>query len=107
MPTGLFRREGERWVINLPNPPASANEYHDDHARLLVRYMLLLTPDEQRRLLATAPVAPPAAAPPAQKAQISSKSRSGETTFNRPRRAKRRALAEDRSLRKFSRPAAM
>lgn len=62
MPSGLFRKEGERWVINLPNPPASANEYKSDHAQLLVRYMLLLTPDEQRRLLATAPVAPPAAA---------------------------------------------
>ncbi|MDQ5845766.1 MAG: hypothetical protein M3539_10785, partial [Acidobacteriota bacterium] len=58
MPSGLFRKEGERWVINLPNPPASANEYHQDHAQLLVRYMLLMTPDEQRRLLATAPVAP-------------------------------------------------
>ena len=107
MPTGLFRKEGERWVINLPNPPASANAYHDDHARLLVRYMLLLTPDEQRRLLATAPVAPTAASPPAQKAQIRSRSRGGETTFNRPRRAKRPALAKNRSVRKFSRPAAM
>jgi hypothetical protein len=63
MPSGLFRKEGERWVINLPNPPASANAYHQDHAQLLVRYMLLLTPDEQRRLLATAPVQPPASAP--------------------------------------------
>lgn len=58
MPTGLFRREGERWVINLPNPPESANQYGRDHAQLLVRYMLLLTPDEQRRLLATSPAAP-------------------------------------------------
>jgi hypothetical protein len=39
--------------VNLPNPPASANAYHDDHARLLVRYMFLMTPDEQRQLLAT------------------------------------------------------
>lgn len=56
MPSGLFRKEGERWVINLPNPPASANEYKHDHADLLVRYMLLLTPEEQRQLLATSPV---------------------------------------------------
>ena len=34
MPTGLFRKEGERWVINLPNPPPSANEYQQDHAQL-------------------------------------------------------------------------
>ena len=58
MPSGLFRKEGDRWVVNLPNPPASANEYKQDHAQLLVRYMLSLTPEEQRRLLATAPVAP-------------------------------------------------
>ena len=107
MPTGLFRKEGDRWVVNLPNPPASANEYHDDHARLLVRYMLLLTPDEQRRLLATAPVAPPPAAPPAQKAQIRSKGRNGETTFNRLRRARRPALVENRGMRNIARPVGM
>jgi hypothetical protein len=61
MPSGLFKKDGERWVINLPNPPASANEYHSDHAWLLVRYMLMMTPDEQRRLLATSPVQPVAA----------------------------------------------
>jgi cytochrome c551/c552 len=57
MPSGLFRREGDRWVVNLANPPASANAYHDDHARLLVRYMFLMNADEQRRLLAQAPAA--------------------------------------------------
>jgi cytochrome c551/c552 len=62
MPTGLFRKEGERWVINLPNPPASANAYMQDHAQLLVRYMLLMTSDEQRRLLATPPAQPAATA---------------------------------------------
>jgi cytochrome c551/c552 len=106
MPSGLFRKEGERWVVNLPNPPASANEYHEDHARLLVRYMMLMTADEQRRLLATAPVVPPAAAP-AQKAQLRSGGKGGETTLNRPRRAKRPALAKNRGVRTFTRPAAM
>jgi cytochrome c551/c552 len=106
MPTGLFRKDGERWVINLPNPPASANEYHDDHARLLVRYMMLLTPDEQRRLLATAPVAPPAA-PPAQKAQAKGKRRGGETAANRARRAKRPTVAADRNVRVNAQPAGM
>ncbi len=104
MPTGLFRKEGERWVINLPNPPASANAYHDDHARLLVRYMMLLTPDEQRRLLATAPVAP---APAAQSAQTKSKSKGTETAANRSRRARRGSLATGRSLRSTARPAGM
>ncbi|HEY0726806.1 MAG TPA: hypothetical protein VGD38_01980, partial [Pyrinomonadaceae bacterium] len=58
MPTGLFRKEGERWVVNLPNPPASATNYHDDHAWLLVRYMFLLSPAEQQALLATSPATP-------------------------------------------------
>jgi cytochrome c2 len=58
MPSGLFRKEGERWVINLPNPPASAAAYHSDHARLMVRYMFLMTPDEQRALSAAGPAEP-------------------------------------------------
>jgi cytochrome c2 len=64
MPTGLFRREGDRWVVNLPNPPASANAYHDDHARLLVRYMFLMSPEEQRQLLAASPAVPATAGTP-------------------------------------------
>ena len=55
MPSGLFRKEGDRWVVNLVAPPSSAEGYHNDHARLLVRYMFLLSPDEQRQLLATGP----------------------------------------------------
>ncbi|HEU4433649.1 MAG TPA: hypothetical protein VFR51_09645, partial [Pyrinomonadaceae bacterium] len=62
MPGGLFRKEGDRWVVNLPNPPASANAYHQDHARLLVRYMFLMTPEEQRALSAAGPAAPAATA---------------------------------------------
>ena len=61
MPSGLFRKEGDRQVINLPNPPASATNYHDDHAKLLVRYMFLMTPEEQRALLSTGPAATAAA----------------------------------------------
>ena len=105
MPTGLFRKEGERWVINLPNPPASANEYHDDHARLLVRYMMLLTPDEQRRLLATAPATP--AAQPAQKAQNKVKNKGGETTANRTRHPKHQTVAAIRNVRTNARPVGM
>jgi cytochrome c2 len=108
MPTGLFRKEGDRWVVNLPNPPASATAYHDDHARLLVRYMMLMTPDEQRKLLATAPVAPPAAAaPPAQKAEIRSRRRGTTTALNRLRRAKRPAIVEYNRMRGPARPVGM
>jgi hypothetical protein len=59
MPTGLFKKDGDKWFVNLPNPPTDVANYHDDHARLLVRYMFLMTPDEQRRLLAASP-SPPA-----------------------------------------------
>ena len=68
MPTGLFKRDQDRWVVNLPNPPTDVAGYHGDHARLLVRYMFLMTPDEQRRLLSATPApptAPAASAPPA------------------------------------------
>lgn len=56
MPSGLFKRDGERWVFSGETPPAF-NEYHGDHADLLVRYMFELTADEQRRLASTSPPA--------------------------------------------------
>src|SRR4030095_1489296 len=81
MPSGLFKKDGDRWVVNLPNPPASASAYEHDHARLLVRYMFLMSPDEQRALLATSPVAPAATA------QNPASARGRKTRFNhrRPR----------------------
>jgi hypothetical protein len=63
MPSGLFKRDQDHWVVNLPNPPSDVANYHNDHARLLVRYMFLMTPDEQRRLLSATPAAPSAPAP--------------------------------------------
>jgi hypothetical protein len=67
MPSSLFKKEQDHWVVNLPNPPADVVNYHGDHARLLVRYMFLMTPDEQRRLLSATPAPPktPAASAPA------------------------------------------
>jgi hypothetical protein len=50
MPSGLFRREGDRWVFSGPLPP-SFNGYKGDHADLLVRYMFQMTPEEQRALV--------------------------------------------------------
>lgn len=55
MPTGLFRQEGDRWVTNLPNVPQAVHDYTGDHAKLLVRYMMLMTQDEQQRLLSASP----------------------------------------------------
>jgi cytochrome c2 len=56
MPSELFKRDGERWVFN-GELPESFNEYKGDHADLLVRYMLQLTPAEQARLAAGSPSA--------------------------------------------------
>jgi hypothetical protein len=56
MPSELFKRDGERWVFNGPTPEAF-KDYHSDHARLLVRYMFLMTPQEQRQLGTSSPAA--------------------------------------------------
>jgi mono/diheme cytochrome c family protein len=69
MPSGLFKQEGERWVFNGPLPEA-ASEYQGDHAKLLVRYMLQLTPEEQRRVASAAP-APTSGSDQTQTQQIS------------------------------------
>jgi hypothetical protein len=53
MPSGLFRRDGDRWVFAGPTPP-SFNGYTKDHADLLVRYMFSFTPEELGRLRASA-----------------------------------------------------
>ncbi|HEX6046958.1 MAG TPA: hypothetical protein VFZ22_20885, partial [Pyrinomonadaceae bacterium] len=84
MPSGLFKLEGDRWVVNLPNPPASATAYQHDHADLLVRYMFLMTPDEQRALLATAPVTTTAPA---------------ATTQNHARSKRRKSASHHRKVR--------
>ena len=59
MPSELFKREGDRWVFNGPLPPSAA-DYKGDHARLLTRYLLSLTPEEQARARSTAPAQIPA-----------------------------------------------
>ncbi|MFL6254284.1 MAG: hypothetical protein ACJ74T_04625, partial [Pyrinomonadaceae bacterium] len=59
MPSELFKRDGDRWVFNGPLPPSAA-DYKGDHARLLVRYLLSLTPEEQARARSTAPAQTPA-----------------------------------------------
>lgn len=51
MPSGLFRRENNRWVFAGPTPP-SFQGYDRDHSKLLVDYIFQLTPEEQRRVSA-------------------------------------------------------
>ena len=52
MPSGLFKRENDRWVLN-GNLPAEFAKYDKDQVNLLVRYMFQITPDEQKRLAST------------------------------------------------------
>jgi cytochrome c2 len=51
MPSGLFKRENDHWVFSGPTPP-SFRGYDKDQTRLLVDYILQLTPEEQRRVSA-------------------------------------------------------
>ncbi len=51
MPSGLFKRVNGRWVFFGPTPP-SFQGYDKDHTRLLVDYILQLTPEELRRVSA-------------------------------------------------------
>jgi cytochrome c2 len=60
MPSGLFRKEGDRWVFAGP-VPGSMEHYTGDEANLLVRYMFSLTPQEQSALLGRTPSATGAA----------------------------------------------
>ncbi|MCA1634703.1 MAG: hypothetical protein LC802_13680, partial [Acidobacteria bacterium] len=66
MPSELFKRDGERWIFNGPLPPQAA-DYQGDHARLLVRYLLQLTPEEQARTSRTVPAT--SGAPPVETAR--------------------------------------
>ena len=93
MPTGLFKKEGERWVVNLPNPPASANDYHDDHALLLVRYMFLMSPAEQQALLATSPAA--TAAPTTATTQHHVRAKQRRTGFHHRRKPLRAVIGRN------------
>jgi cytochrome c551/c552 len=49
MPSGLFKRENNRWTFSGPTP-ASFNGYDKDQTKLLVEYIFQLTPEEQRRV---------------------------------------------------------
>ncbi|HKV61388.1 MAG TPA: c-type cytochrome [Candidatus Acidoferrum sp.] len=51
MPSGLFKRQNGHWVFSGPTP-ASFHDYDKDQTKLLVDYILQLTPEEQRRVSA-------------------------------------------------------
>jgi len=101
MPTGLFKKDQDRWVVNLPNPPSDVVGYHGDHARLLVRYMFLMTPDEQKRLLSAtpAPPKPAAASAPAAAPQKTGRNRVSNPTSRGSDRVIARRTRSRRQLR--------
>jgi cytochrome c2 len=103
MPSSLFKKDQDHWVVNLPNPPSDVANYHDDHARLLVRYMFMMTPDEQRKLLSASPSpakAPATAAPAAQKTGRNNKKSTSREQLSRNRRTSvRDRLSNHRSRR--------
>jgi cytochrome c551/c552 len=49
MPSGLFKRENNRWTFSGPTPSTFVG-YDKDQTKLLVEYILQLTPEEQRRV---------------------------------------------------------
>jgi hypothetical protein len=49
MPTGLFERQGDRWIMTGTAPPSMA-DYQGDHVKLFVRYMQEFTAEEGRLL---------------------------------------------------------
>ena len=60
MPSGLFKPDADRMVFAGPTP-AGFQQFHKDHAELLVRYIFEFTPEEQRKLGSSRP-APTSAA---------------------------------------------
>ena len=50
MPSGLFRKENGRWVVNGPMMLSVSKGYDQDQVELLVRYIFQLTPQEESRL---------------------------------------------------------
>jgi cytochrome c2 len=97
MPSDLFKPDGDRWVANFK--PAQGKEqqladYHGDNARLLVRYLLSLTPEEQARARAAMPTRAPAPsgttppnAPVASHSPPTPKQSASHATTRRARRA--------------------
>jgi hypothetical protein len=95
MPSELFKRDGERWVFN-GELPDSFNDYKGDHADLLVRYMLQLTPAEQSRLAAGSPSATGGTTTTGATTNAAAQS---STHHSRPARAKATATGRQRKYR--------
>jgi hypothetical protein len=102
MPSELFKRDGERWVFN-GTLPESFNEYRGDHADLLVRYMLQLTPQEQARISSGSPPATGGRSPTGESMNAAQQSAGGAVDGSSHHAAKPMAARR----RKFSRRASL
>src|SRR5207253_3014083 len=83
------------WVFNGPTPEAF-KDYHSDHARLLVRYMFLMTPQEQRALGSGSPPATSGQAPAPKETPAPAASNGqkvGRNNINRASSRRRTSLA--------------
>ena len=102
MPSGLFKKDGERWVFSGETPPSFA-EYHRDHADLLVRYMFQLTPEEQRRLATTSPSSTAGQSPAPTEKETAPPAATGQSiSRNSRRRSNRRTIASVKSMKRSS-----
>ena len=102
MPSELFKRDGERWVFN-GTLPESFNEYKGDHADLLVRYMLQLTPQEQSRIASGSPPATAGSTPTgggANASQQSSTSAVGGSSHHQSKARRQQSNARQPAKRK-------
>ena len=84
--------------------PEAFNNYHRDHAELLVRYIFQLTPDEQRRLTSSSPAAtsgspPSPAAQPPPPSTAHARSSAGRAALRLNGHASLRAPVRERSRR--------
>jgi cytochrome c2 len=104
MPSNLFKRDGDHWIVSMASPPKDITEYHGDHAQLLVRYMFLMSPDEQRRLLSATPAAPAAPAKPAAQAKGNKAVTGRESASYRSAHRRRETVAVLRSHKAHARP---
>jgi Cytochrome c len=78
MPSGLFKHENSHWVFAGPTPPTFQG-YDKDHTKLLVDYILQLTPDEQRRVGAAMGHTPTASASPPSRGKTANRAGRGGT----------------------------
>ncbi|MBA3805017.1 MAG: cytochrome c [Acidobacteria bacterium] len=87
MPSGLFKRDGERWVFasDLPGNQA-AERYEGDHAQLLMRYLLTLTPEEQARAARSVRTGAPSGSPPSPVAAHQGLKTPATISYVKPRR---------------------